>query len=685
MKKVWVILLIMAMIVGCGNGNGGEKAKEVILEDKTLGVSGGNIGKLEADNLLVAVPENALEGEQKLSLGEVKDFEKIESDRGTLLSDPIDVSVDQSLSRFNEPILIKFALTETEVQSKEALDELWVAYFNGENWEFIRPTEINLTEKYMAFETYHFSWFSKAKPTKAEIASKFAKDKSVEIWQNRNNNNVLRDQTSKIVKDILSNQLGVNSKSIEQDVVEAILKENDYAKLLANYNEGKMDEFGTDLAVLAGQKIFETIKDLPESDASLLLGNITEHASKVGTGVQMATFLYNGQYEDAAKALSNEIMDAYPLTKMLKVSAEITDRQIKRWKDQELEAAYQVFINGAESNVPFWGYNVEKGNFDELWDQMRGLQTKVLDDAIKDYAVQNGMPYESIGNAMMEKIRKQAKEQLRGEFENRQKNEAEIAKIELENKKLLDAFEKAHLFEKYLYGYDDNSTFEFRLERLFRIKDMILRDTGARITNLDLPDLGEISHFTIARLASAWYTPDDGKAKYKALLIQLGYWDAYPTIDEVTGVYPGTMTFTKVDVPTADQYSVVSHNEEDAEGCDAFGIDANVIFAALKEREGTSMPYYIIIEKESDTSGFLSLSEDGMMLDQSDVPEGIDPRIHFTYEDGIIKGYQDNQGIHIAVNLTPTKVDSGMSLKGQLDMKGMEDLINIVVDFKGMK
>ncbi len=229
--------------------------------------------------------------------------------------------------------------------------------------------------------------------------------------------------------------------------------------------------------------------------------------------------------EEAAKALSAEIIDAYPLAKTFKTAAEITERQIARWKDQEIEAAYQAFVNGSEKKYLFFGYDVEKGDFDEVWEQMRGIQTKIYSDAMKDYANSHGIAVKDIDFDTQEKLRKDAKNDLEDAFEERKDQEKDIEAIEKDNLRLLKAFEDAKLFEEDMFGYSEDTSFEFRMERLYKIKDMILKDTGATIDHADSTRKNEISHDTVAKLARLWYSSDDGREKYKEQLIELGYVD----------------------------------------------------------------------------------------------------------------------------------------------------------------
>lgn len=520
-----MIFALLPLLTACGSS---AKIENTFGFDKPIesavGPAGAEMGNLETDKINLEISENALAGEQKITIEKAEKFDVPAKDSGILLSSPVKLSVDQEMKRFDAPITIRMALTDEEIKSIEKEGELWGAYYNGNEWQFIRPDAVDLENKYLEFKTWHFSLFSKGKPTSDYIINDFAETKAVEIWNNRNNNNVTNEETKSLIKDVLKNQLGiVDNPTLEEDVLAAILKEDAYINLLNDYAEGNVDAYAQNIALMAGEKIVDVISNYPETVAGEILGGVVDHASKIGTGVQMATHLANGEYTNAMKALSNEIIDSYPLTKIFKTAAEITERQIARWKDQELEAAYQAFKNGVESDVPFWGYQVEKGNFDDVWNQMKGLQTKILDDAIKDYAARKGIDYNAMGSEMLEQIRKDARENLKQEFLNRQSQEKEIEKIKAENMKLITAYEKANLLVKYRLGFTEDTDLNFRLERLFKIKDMILNDTKARITNNDLPEKGEISPATIAILTTIWYTGEDGKEQYQKKLVELGY------------------------------------------------------------------------------------------------------------------------------------------------------------------
>lgn len=536
MNKIISYILIITIIAGLSTGCGGQKTVENSFKftEPLVGkvdISGATIGDIESDGISLDISADTFEADRTITLTPLGEYEPPSKDRAMLLSSPVKIDVDQDLKRFDAPISIKMSLSDEELKMLKQGDEIWGAYYNGSDWDFLKPSIVDVDKKYIAFETYHFSTYSKAQVKKDEIIDKFSQDKALEEWNAKNGNTAIDEETRSLIKDILVNKMGLGGNpTLEEDIVAAVLKEDAYINLLNDYAEGNVDSYSQTIALLAGEKIVDIISEYPESLAGDILSNVTEHASKIGTGVQMAAHLVNGEYTEAMKALSNEIIDSYPLTKMLKTAAEITERQIARWKDQELEAAYQVYKNGAESSVPWWGYNAEKGNFEEVWSQMKGLQTKVLSDAIADEAARMGVAPDQLGEKVLEGIRVKAKENLKKEFEERVLGEGEIEKIKNDNLKLIEVYKKANLLEKFRYGFTENTDLEQMLDRLFRLKARILKDTKSRMTNVDLPDKGEISAETIAILSQIWYTQPDGKEKYAEKLVELGYAEPAPDL-----------------------------------------------------------------------------------------------------------------------------------------------------------
>jgi len=477
------------------------------------------VGDLKQNSIQLIVSKGTFDQQIKLQVKETGSTPQFDKKRANLIGTPFEITIDQKSKRLYKPVQVKVKLEQTEIAALNHPGDLWIGYFNRKSWDYFKPLEVNLSEKYVKFETYHFSDYAKAQLTKGEIINDFAYKNAISQWVENDNNALTKQATEQMVSEILSKKMGLNNKSLAQDVVEAMMQENDYTSLLVNYNDGNMEDFSQNVAVLAGKKICDIVTS--DSNAKGLLGMVTEHSSKVGTAVKVAVALSEGDGEAAAKELSMEILNSFPLTKLLTTTARLTEMQINRWKNQELEAAYQAFVNGADSSLP-WGFQVEQGNFEELWSQLRGLEPKIYSDAIDNYAALKGMKTSELNSVVLDKIRRDAKENMRLEFEKRKNQESRIEKIKAENIKLISEFEKANLLSRSRFGFTDATDFDFRIERLFRIKDMILKDTKSRLGFSGVDDGGIISAQTIAALTQIWYS-DNGKEKYRQELIRRKY------------------------------------------------------------------------------------------------------------------------------------------------------------------
>ena len=477
-------------------------------------------GDLKQNSVQLNVSKGTFDQQVKLQVKESENAAPFDPKRASLIGTPLDITIDQKTKRFDKPAIVKLKLDQAEIAAIKRPLDLWVGYFNGKSWDYFPPLEVNIKEGYVKFETYHFCVFSKAELAKMEQIKYFSHKNAVNQWAANDNNALTKAATEQMVSEILSKKMGLDNKSLTQDIVETMMKENDYTSLMVSYNDGKMEEFSQNMALLAGKVICEVVTS--DNNAKALLGKVTEHSSKIGAGINIATALANGDGETAAKELSREIINTFPLTKLLSTTAELTEQQINRWKSQELEAAYQVYLKGAESIIPWWGYQVEAGNFDEVWKQMRGLQTKILDDEIKNYAASKNMNANQLSSVVLAKIRKDTEEKFRQQFLNRREQESKVEAIKDQNIKLITIFETANLLSYDRYGYKDNTNFDDRLERLFWIKDMILKDTKSRLGFTGVDEGGVISAQTVSRLIQLLCSAD-GKEKYRKELIRLGY------------------------------------------------------------------------------------------------------------------------------------------------------------------
>ena len=547
------------------------------------------IGDLEKDKVEISIIENTFDEKFTINISNPKSVPKINKDEGILLGAPIAIEIDSENKRLNDEVIITLKLAEDDLKDVKHGDEIWVAYFNGVNWDYILPSEVNLEEGYLKFGTYHFSWFSEVKPTKEERMKKFINTKSTADWAINNGAKGKDEVLEKLVNDIVKNKFGVVDKSFSQDIIEGLMSQNDYTKLLVSYNNNKNektnDAFNLDLSVMVGKQVFKSVekfKVLESFKGSPLqnaLGTAADKAGKINTGVNILKFASEGKYEDAAKEFSKELISSFPVGKFLQTGAAVIDKQINRWKSEEMEAAYKVYVNGADSIVPFWGYQVEKGNFEQLWSQMSGIREKIYSDAIKDYAKLHNLGTDAygkpnvdmLGDTALDKIRNAAKANIKLEFIKRKEREAEIDEIKEINMELIKEFEKANLFKNVRYGYDtDKMSLEDRMKELFEIRDRILNDVNKPL-GIKRGALGEnitVNH--VAMLTQVLKNAEDPEKKYQELLIKLGYVKE-TTLKDIEGEWSNVTAFVKEAVLNPEVEKMIKtgiSDSEDLEGCD---------------------------------------------------------------------------------------------------------------------
>jgi hypothetical protein len=477
------------------------------------------VGNLNQHSIQLIMLKGTFDQKVKLEVKENKSAPPFDKKRANLVGTPFEIIIDQKSKWLHQAVQVKLKLEQAEIETLNHPGDLWIGYFNGKKWDYFIPDQVNLKERFVMFETFHFSDYAKAVPTKNERFNDFAHKNALTQYVSKDNNALTKEATEQLVKEILEEQMGLEDKSLAQDVLEAIMAENDYTNLMVNYNDDKMEDFSQNMAILAGKKVCDVVRK--NSNSKALLGKITEHSSKIGAGINIGVALTEGDGETAAKALSMEILNTFPLTKLFTKAAEITDKQINRWRDNELEAAYQAYLHGAERNVGLYELEVEAGNFDELWQQLRGLQHKLNDDEIKEYAALKNIHPNDLNSAMKAKIRLETTEYYRQEFSKRKAREAEVEKTKNDNLKLIKILEGATLLERYRLGFGQDMSLDERLGQLFNLKEMILKDTKSRLGFSGVNTTNVISAQTVAYLTQLYYS-ENGKEKYRQELIKMG-------------------------------------------------------------------------------------------------------------------------------------------------------------------
>ena len=530
------IALVLPLLAtgGCG-GDGGSESHTIVEQSATVGATDAVVGDLEVDGVRVAVPASAVEQQSTLSLRTAESAPDADNEVGSLIGDPFEIDIDTAVKRFDDPVTATFQLTDQEWESVSSPADLQVAYYDGITWEYLPPTAIDVDQHTITFDTYHLSLLSKAEPTEEEIRRQVAHDIAV-VDVSVDKNAALRSTTESLVKSVMGENIDT---SLLRDIVEGMLDQNDYTQMLKAAANGNGAEFETQFIASYTQVTANTLYKY-SADFAGNLGDLGASLGLVGAFGSSTSFIADGDYQAAAEELAKGIIQTNPLGKMLLTAVKVTDRQIARWKNAEIEAAYAIFVHGKEPTIPFWGYgSIEAGDFEQLWTEMRGVGRQIVIDAVADFTEAEGRAPSDSERAQLEA---DAKATLRSEFEERQAREADITKAEKRNLDFLKIAEDGNLLTWSRYGFErDSMSYKDRVRQILDLRNRVLSDTKRRMNFGGEDTDSEINAYTVSGLITTFVR--DGEEAYREALAEQGLIEAF-NLSNAVGTHTGTLTFS---------------------------------------------------------------------------------------------------------------------------------------------
>jgi len=426
-----------------------------------------------------------------------------------------DVGYDFSLEGANYvrpdgKVEVKFELTPKMLASLEDESFLQVAYFFDDKWYLQDVESVDLEQGTATLALYHFSWLFPAKLTREELRDQTAQEMALNKFNDTNNLKKITKEGKSDLEQVISKATGVKDTKALAAIAEYMLNEKDFTSLMLSGSKGDTAGYTTKMAEMLAKSMNSSAK-------------IGSNATLIAGAFQAAGYVWEGDTQGAAEAVSNAILDSNAYGKLLKLAIKVTDETIKSWKKNGIEEMYQAYKNGADEG--WFGYNVEKGNFEEALAQSSAIERQVKIDAVKSYLNASGKKESELTSLELEEIKNNAINDLKKKFEDRVAQDAIIAKDKDYYKNLLDAFEKNDVDVMVQIDTDlmKDLPYAQRLESYTRVTDKILEMTGGRVIEFDGPaDDNEIPIGVITSALRKWYEPD-GDAKVRKLLAEGGY------------------------------------------------------------------------------------------------------------------------------------------------------------------
>jgi len=650
MKKVISIIVILLLIVlgGLAYWKFGTNTKKELTKKESYKINiaqpiratvtaeaDAKLGDLEKDKVSIVVAKGAFENAQEISVITPKDVPGADID-SKLVNSPIEISAGEKPVRLNEKTTVSFKFDLAALPKGTGAHQMQVAYYSGDKWDYIKPISVDMEKGVMTFETYHFSWYAPKVSDETKITEKWIHSQSLDKVMRDGVNDASSQVTDQIIGMTLG-KMGITDKETQQKVLEKVASAEKYKEIADLYKSGDTEGASQKIAILAGEKIAEIV---PDSVWKGALEKVTGGADDVAKVAQAAGLAAEGKYKDAAKIIGENIADKFLITTAGKIAVEAVNGQIDSWKNEEVDAAYTAYKNGA--NGRFWGYSVDKGDFNGVWDQMRGIRRQLEIEAIKkenDAREEAGMP--TLTEREADLVRDRIKNAYQRQFAERDKKEEAIKKEEEKLTQIFDAYKKADMFSSSLgpQGLDKGFGYEEKLAVLNHFAQKIMQDTN-RFEVSDKEGLimeTKISLSDIVAGARAYFSEPDGKKKYAEYIKDRFGILPYPPLKDLSGVWDGSITIT--DVIVSDEYKALVKEGKGEEGCDLTKLD---------ELKGKVNPMKFQLKPDGENGGmFVPVGDDGGKA------------VPFTYKDGVIE-----------VPMSQDKAEGKMTFKAEKQPNG---------------
>ncbi len=604
----------------------------------TAGSTEVTLGGLDKYGIEVTIPAGAFAEPTVVTLADPTDAVTYAGSEMSGFGTPFDLSVgDGSPVRLQQPVTVRMTFDPTTLGDDFEYSSLRFGYLNGNQWAYVVP-ELDAETNVMSFTTSHLSLFGQVKATTDEQVKQYVTNTAVAAYAGKKAGELTDKAVEKLIDATLA-KLKITDEATRGKVINSILKDDEYGDMLKGIAQGDPSTFNQGFNVLIGKKIAESV---PASKLSAALKGITTDfgVETVQKAAQAAGYLAEGQVAAAAKILGEHLADQFLLTHVAKAAVATVEGQISSWKNAEVEAAYQAFKNGASSTVPWWGYQVEKGNFENVWSQMGGVARQLEIEAIRaqeKVRKDAGMP--PLTTAEQDKLRAAVQIDLEQQFKDRVTADAEIAKNAAELALVMKMYKDAGFLEKGDWGYDKGIELPQRLDILAHFKDKLLADTGrSAVFDGTGHSVDGISIQELKTMAMAWFSaanPTEAKKRYAEFLQQTYGISMAPPPEALNGTWSSSaMTITDFDLGPAPTGKPGDANE--VAGCDLN--DPKIrqqMTESLQKQKGKKTKATMSLKLGNDGKGALVIVD----------ANGNKTSLPATYENGMLTATKSDKGV----------------------------------------
>ena len=440
------------------------------------------VGVLKTDGFQITIPAGAFDADVTINVtNSDKEVENAYKKSGafTCLSSPISITIDgkDGTVWLKELATISFPLPASFAVTPENIYLIFGSFYNPvtKSVDYIYPDWKDLKKGIITFTTSHFSDPAAVIAKEEEAFKKFAKDKASEFLKEEKQKT--SSETNSMLADLYNDiydQMGITDPSVKSILVTGALKETDFGALAVAVREGDLGGFTGKVSEMAANYLLDKMKLDPGVNAAMV--NI--QSATITGAVNAIAHAINGDYTEAAKAIAEAFLEyTFPPTKFIKLGIELINFSVASWNDYELEHALWVFENkGFTGSISNADWDIETTTA-----SMAAYLRSVQHAAIQSYCKINGVNESQLDASELDRIRSKAETDLKKMLEDRLAATALAKQKEAEYLNIIRHFKDDELLDYFDY----DMTMDFRLKRLFLVRETILNMVGGPLIHPD--------------------------------------------------------------------------------------------------------------------------------------------------------------------------------------------------------
>ena len=488
---------------------------------------GVKLGDLNTQLVAVSIPPSSFKDgtSPTVTVKDVQNVPPIDPQQGTLLANPVDISIGDQPVRLNNMMQVTMKFDKSLISPNTSSDYIWAAFWDGQQWQLFQPDAVDLQAGTVTFSAGHMTALAIVKDTLSDQIKQYVKNETVaEVAQKALVDKLVGDVGKQALDHLLKDKLGLDDDQLESNLAASMVKDTEWLEItkqastllgngLEQAHPDDVNELVQTISKFAATKMVATMDPSKLKDA---LGKITENVDLVDKGSTMLGDIAGGQYNDAAEILVDNFADLNPVVAVGQAESKVVKYGINVWKNQEIEAAYQAYKNGRDVNNvgQAEGIVCDAGNFDQVWDSIQALHNQlIIEERKAEVDARGGVALTSLEESQLQD---KVKADLQAAFVARAANENQVAAQQANLTSLMQSFKDMGLFDDPIGISEDTpkNRFDYLMHGYMRI----LRDTfGKKLSR-------QLTNNDIAQLVSAMLTTgttQEGLDAYHALLKRL--------------------------------------------------------------------------------------------------------------------------------------------------------------------